>query len=33
LVVILARLRQDPILTSDAGDLRRLHPAAHSVPV
>jgi predicted nucleic acid-binding protein len=32
-VVILARQWQDPILTSDAGDLRRLDPAAHIIPV
>jgi hypothetical protein len=32
-VVILARQRHAPILTSDAGDLRRLDPAAHIIPV
>lgn len=32
-VVILARQCKAPILTSDAGDLRRLDPAAHIIPV
>jgi predicted nucleic acid-binding protein len=32
-VVILARQREDPILTSDASDLRRLDPSAHIIPV
>ncbi len=32
-VVILARERRDPIVTSDPKDLRRLDPAAHIVPV
>lgn len=30
-VVILARERQDPIITSDPNDLRRLDPAAHII--
>jgi predicted nucleic acid-binding protein len=32
-VVILARERRDPIVTSDPDDLRRLDPAARIVPV
>jgi predicted nucleic acid-binding protein len=32
-VVILARERRDPIVTSDPDDLRRLDPAAQIVPV
>jgi len=32
-VVIVARERQDLIVTSDAGDLRRLDPAAHMITV
>jgi len=32
-VVILARARQDPIVTSDPHDLRRLDPAARIIPV
>jgi hypothetical protein len=32
-VVILARERQDPIVTSDPHDLRRLDPAALIIPV
>ena len=32
-VVILARLRREPIVTSDPNDLRRLDPAAHIIPV
>ena len=32
-VVIVARERRDPIVTSDAKDLRRLEPAAHIIPV
>ncbi|MBL8233269.1 MAG: hypothetical protein JNL98_32525 [Bryobacterales bacterium] len=32
-VVILARERRDPIVTSDANDLRRLDPAAQIIPV
>lgn len=32
-VVIIARGRQDPIVTSDPRDLRRLDPAALIVPV
>ena len=32
-VVILARERQDPIVTSDPNDLRRLDPSAHIIPV
>ena len=32
-VVILARERRDPIVTSDPNDLRRLDPAAQIIPV
>jgi hypothetical protein len=32
-VVILARERRDPIVTSDPDDLRRLDPAAQIIPV
>ena len=32
-VVILARQRRDPIVTSDPNDLRRLDPAATIIPV
>ena len=32
-VVILARERRDPIVTSDPNDLRRLDPAARIIPV
>jgi len=32
-VVILARARQEPIVTSDPHDLRRLDPAARIIPV
>lgn len=32
-VVILARERRDPIVTSDPNDLRRLDPSAHIIPV
>src|SRR5687767_14082667 len=32
-VVILARQRRDPIVTSDPNDLRRLDPAAQVIPV
>jgi hypothetical protein len=32
-VVIVARERRDPIVTSDPSDLRRLDPAAQIVPV
>lgn len=32
-VVILARERRDPIVTSDPNDLRRLDPAAHIISV
>lgn len=32
-VVIIARERRDPIVTSDPNDLRRLDPAAQIVPV
>jgi predicted nucleic acid-binding protein len=32
-VVIVARERQDPIVTSDPGDLRRLDPAAQVIAV
>jgi hypothetical protein len=32
-VVILARERRDPIVTSDPNDLRRLDPAAEIIPV
>ena len=32
-VVIIARERRDPIVTSDPSDLRRLDPAAHIIPV
>lgn len=32
-VVMLARLRRDPIVTSDPDDLRRLDPAAQIIPV
>ncbi len=32
-VVILARERRDPIVTSDPNDLRRLDPAAHIIPI
>ena len=32
-VVILARVRQDPIVTSDPDDLRRLDPAAQIIAV
>jgi len=32
-VVILARERRDPIVTSDPSDLRRLDPAAQIIPV
>lgn len=32
-VVILARERQDPIVTSDPNDLRRLDPKARIIPV
>jgi hypothetical protein len=32
-VVIIARERRDPIVTSDPSDLRRLDPAAHVIPV
>jgi hypothetical protein len=32
-VVIVARERRDPIVTSDPDDLRRLDPAAHIIPV
>ena len=32
-IVILARERRDPIVTSDPNDLRRLDPAAQVVPV
>ena len=32
-VVILARERRDPIVTSDPDDLRRLDPAAHIISV
>ena len=32
-VVILARERRDPIVTSDPNDLRRLDPAAQVIPI
>jgi len=32
-VVILAKVRRDPIVTSDPDDLRRLDPAAQIIPV
>jgi hypothetical protein len=32
-VVILARERRDPIVTSDPNDLRRLDPGARIIPV
>ena len=32
-VVILARQRRDPIVTSDPNDLRRLDPAAQMIPI
>jgi len=32
-VVILARGRRDPIVTSDPGDLRRLDPSAQIIPI
>src|ERR1051326_2769617 len=32
-VVILARERRDPIVTSDPHDLRRLDPSAHIIPI
>lgn len=32
-VVILARARRDPIVTSDPNDLRRLDPSAQIIPV
>ena len=32
-VVIIARERRDPIVTSDPSELRRLDPAAHVIPV
>lgn len=32
-VVILARERRDPIITSDPNDLRRLDPAAQIIPI
>ena len=32
-VIILARERRDPIVTSDPNDLRRLDPAAQLIPV
>jgi PIN domain len=32
-VVILARQRRDPIVTSDPNDLRRLDPAAQIIPI
>ena len=32
-VVILARERRDPIVTSDPNDLRRLDPGAQIIPV
>jgi hypothetical protein len=32
-VVIVARGRQDPIVTSDPRDLRRLDPAARTIPI
>jgi hypothetical protein len=32
-VVIIAKLRRDPIVTSDPKDLRRLDPAAQIIPV
>lgn len=32
-VVIIARERRDPIVTSDPNDLRRLDPAAQTIPV
>ncbi len=32
-VVILARERRDPIVTSDPNDLRRLDPAAQMIPI
>ncbi|MBM3725783.1 MAG: type II toxin-antitoxin system VapC family toxin [Acidobacteria bacterium] len=32
-VVILARQLREPIVTSDPGDLRRLDPMAHVIPI
>ena len=32
-VVILARQRRDPVITSDPNDLRRLDPAAQIIPI
>ncbi len=32
-VVILARQRRDPVVTSDPNDLRRLDPAARIIPI
>ena len=32
-VVLLARGRRDPIVTSDPGDLLRLDPSAHIIPI